>query len=57
MNVSILMQMAYEIKHNWALNENKPNQTQFQTPGNEPNKLKEKEGIRNFFTALVCRKD
>ena len=28
MNVSVLLKMAYENKHNWTLGKNKPNQTQ-----------------------------
>jgi hypothetical protein len=35
----------------------KPKQTQFQKPRNEPKKLKKKEGLRNFFVPLDCRKD
>ena len=31
MNVSKVLEMAYENKHNWTLGENKPNQSQFQT--------------------------
>jgi len=36
MNLSILLKMTYENKHNWTLGENKPNQTQFYLPPGEP---------------------
>ncbi len=35
MNVSILLQMDYENKHNWTIGQNKPNQTQSPKSPNE----------------------
>jgi len=69
MNVNLTLTKDYRKNDCLAAQKTNPIQTQsnpvlsavewanFKPPGNEPKKLKVKEGIRNFFVSLACRED
>ena len=52
MNVSILLQKAYENKRNWTLGKNKPNSNP-----NKPNLRKAKMNVNSFITKDYRKKD
>ncbi len=56
MNANVYATKDYENKTAFRLEQNKPNQTQFQRPTNPSKEREEKKGYQGIFLALSCRK-